>query len=202
MNYKLFTSKNKDFNMSSILKGSSAVLPIGHSLSVSLCWTDLTDYDFSVYYRAKDGSSGLIYFGGHLNTNEQNNSSPSGLGSLTAFPFILLAGDEGIGDWGGENAERLTIQHLDKMSEVYLLCWDYEGVNSGKNAPFEKGDVSIKIKDEQENELLLLLCNNAIGNIAAIAKLETTEAGVVAHNISSAGTLKELNFKEIAAICI
>ena len=188
--------------MSTILKGSSVPLKTRCPLSVSLHWTDFADYDISVYYRAKDGSSGLIYFGGHQNTNGRNNSSKSELGSLSRFPFILLAGDDDLGDWDGENEERLHIEHLDEMSEVYLLCWDYEGVTSGENAPFSKGDVSIRIKDEQENEQLLLLCSNAIGNIAAIAKLEPTEAGVVAHNISSTGTLKELSFKEIASVCI
>ena len=188
--------------MSPLLKGSSAFLNSGNSLSVSLCWTDHADYDISVYYRAKDGSSGLIYFGGHQNTNERNNSSMPSLGSLTEFPFILLAGDDDLGDWDGNNEERLSITHLDEMSEVYLMCWDYGAATSGELAPFSKGDISIQIKDEDENEHVLVLCASAIGNVAAIAKLEPTNAGVVVHNISSAGTLNQLNFKEIASVCV
>ncbi len=188
--------------MPSLLKGSSAALNSENDLNISLFWTDAADYDLSVYYRAKDGSSGLIYFGGHANTNERNNSSNPQLGSLTDFPFILLAGDDDIGDWDGDNEERLTIANLNDMSEVYLLCWDYGAATSGKPAPFSKGDISIRIKDAHENEIHILLCESTIGNTAAIAKIELTDNGVVVHNISNAGTLKELNFKEIAAICI
>ena len=100
--------QNKDCNMPSLLKGSNAALNSENDLNISLFWTDAADYDLSVYYRAKDGSSGLIYFGGHANTNERNNSSNPQLGSLTDFPFILLAGDDDIGDWDGDNEERLT----------------------------------------------------------------------------------------------
>ena len=56
--------------------------------------------------------SGLIYFGGHQNTSRRENSSHSNMGSLEAFPFIKLSGDDNIGDWDGDNEEQLDIAHL------------------------------------------------------------------------------------------
>ena len=182
-------------------KGSSAKLSSESSFDVSLCWTDFADYDLSVYYRAQDGSSGIIYFGGHQNTNGRENSSNTKLGSLEAFPFIKLAGDDNLGDWDGDNEEQLEIAHLKEMSEVYLLCWDYGAIDSGENAPFTEGNISIRIKDNSNQEIKISLPPDAIGNIAAIAKIEITEQDILVQNLARAGTIKNLNFEEIGSLC-
>ena len=73
-------------------------------LKVSLIWTSAVDLDLMAFYKTKDGRTGGVY---------SNNYAGGSLGDLNQFPFIQLAGDEGVGALGGDNREDLRIANLD-----------------------------------------------------------------------------------------
>lgn len=183
-------------------KGQSAQLGGIKQFMVSLKWTSAADFDLAVYYKAKDSSTGLIYFGGHQNTAGRGNTTKPILGNLNDFPFIQLSGDEGVGDSGGENEETMRVVSLDEMASVWVICWDYTAVESGSPARFTDSDVSVSLMDDTGTSHSVSLDAGAIGNTAVVAKIDcSSPMGASFINASQSTTLKGLNFEGIAAIC-
>jgi tellurite resistance protein TerA len=183
-------------------KGASANLGGIKQFMVSLKWTTQTDFDLAVFYRAKDSSTGLVYFGGHSNTNGRGNTPKPQLGNLNDFPFMELSGDEGVGDSGDDNSEEMRVMSLDEMGEVYIVCWDYGAVTSGSPARFAGSDVTVSLMDDTGTNHNITLDAGAIGNTAIVAKIDNTSPmGAQFINTSNAGTLKGLDFDAIAALC-
>jgi uncharacterized protein involved in tellurium resistance len=183
-------------------KGQEANIGGIKQFMVSLKWTIEADFDLAVYYKAKDGSNGLIYFGGHQNTGNRGNTSKPQLGDLNAFPFIELSGDEGVGDTGGDNEETMRVMSLDEMESVWIVCWDYGAVEKGTPARFAGSDVSVSLMDDSGTSHSVTLDAGAIGNTAVVAKIDNSSPmGAKFANSSEATTLKGLNFDAIQAIC-
>ena len=183
-------------------KGTSAQLGGIKQFMVSLKWTVAADFDLAVYYSAKDGSKGLIYFGGHQNTTGRGDTKSPQLGNLNEFPFIQLSGDEGVGDTGGENEETMRVMSLEEMEAVWVICWDYGAVQNGTPARFSGSDVSVSLMDDSGAGHDVKLDAGAIGNTAVVAKIDcTSPMGASFINCSEATTLKGLNFEGISAIC-
>jgi tellurite resistance protein TerA len=183
-------------------KGASAQLGGIKQFMVSLKWTTAADFDLAVYYAAKDGSNGLIYFGGHKNTNGRGDSSAPALGNLNEFPFMQLSGDEGVGDTGGDNEETMRVMSLEEMDSVWVVAWDYGAVESGGPARFSDSDVKVALMDDAGTSHECLLDAGAIGNTAVVAKIDcSSPMGASFVNASEATTLKGLNFDAIKAIC-
>jgi uncharacterized protein involved in tellurium resistance len=183
-------------------KGAEAQLGGIKQFMVSLKWTTEADFDLAVYYLAKDGSNGLIYFGGHQNTGGRGNTTQPALGSLNEFPFMQLSGDEGVGDSGGDNEETMRVMSLDEMDSVWVVCWDYGAVEKGTPARFTGSDVSVSLMDDSGTSHDVKLDTGAIGNTAVVAKIDNSSPmGAKFANSSEATTLKGLNFEGIKAIC-
>lgn len=183
-------------------KGAEAQLGGIKQFMVSLKWTTAADFDLAVYYAAKDGSNGLIYFGGHQNTNGRGNTAQPQLGNLNDFPFMQLSGDEGVGDAGGDNEETMRVMSLDEMDSVWVVCWDYGAVQNGGPARFGGSDVTVSLMDDSGTNHDVKLDAGAIGNTAVVAKIDNSSPmGAKFVNASEATTLKGLNFDGIKAIC-
>jgi tellurite resistance protein TerA len=183
-------------------KNSEVQLDAVKQVIISLKWTSAEDYDIAAYYTAKDGSSGLLYFGGHQNTGGRGNTSQPQIGNLNEFPFMQLDGDEGIGDYGGDNEETMRVASIDEMDSIWVLCWDYGAVADGSPARFSDSDLTVSWKDDAGTAHDVKFDASAIGNMAAIAKIDhSSPEGPKLINFSEATTLKGLNFDGIKALC-
>jgi len=163
-------------------KGSEAFIAI-KQLMVSMKWTTAADFDLAAAYEGKDGKKGLIYFGD--------------LGDLNAFPYMSLSGDAGTGDTGGDNEETMRIVRLDDMKKVWIFCWDYGMVQSGKAARFRDSDVRLSVTDDSGKSVSVKIDTGDLGNVCCIATIDNTSPmGAKLINTSQSGTLKGLKTLE------
>ncbi len=159
-------------------KGQEAQLGGIKQFMVTLKWTTAADFDLAAVYESKDGRTGLVYFGDK--------------GDLNAFPFMQLSGDEGVGDTGGDNQEDMRVTNIDDMTFIWVLCWDYGAVTSGKPARFTGSDVSVSILDDKGTSHAVTLDTGDAGNVCVLATIDNSSPmGAKFVNTSKAGTLKE-----------
>ncbi len=163
-------------------KGSEAFIPL-KQLLVQMKWTTAADFDLAAAYESKDGKTGLVYFGDKGNMNE--------------FPYMMLSGDEGVGDSGGDNKEEMRITQLDEMNKVWIFCWDYGQVQSGGPARFGDSDINLTIMDDQGKSVNVTLDTGDTGNVLCIATIDNSSPmGAKLVNESKVGTLKGLKSTE------
>lgn len=160
-------------------KGQEAQLGGIKQFMVTLKWTTATDFDLAAAYEAKDGRTGLVYFGE--------------MGNLNEFPFMQLSGDEGVGDTGGDNKEEMRVMKIDDMKYLWILCWDYGAVQEGKPARFAGSDVEVSVMDDSGTSHAVTLDTGNTGNVCVVATIDNSSAmGAKFMNTSKAGTLKGL----------
>lgn len=160
-------------------KGEEAQLGSIKQFMVTLKWTIAADFDLAAAYEAKDGQTGLVYFGEK--------------GNLNGFPFMQLSGDEGVGDSGGDNQEDMRVMKIDDMKYIWVLCWDYGAVQEGKPARFAASDVTVSLTDDTGTNHAVSLNTGDTGNTCVVATVDNSSAmGAKFVNTSKAGTLKGL----------
>lgn len=139
-------------------KGAAATVAPGfNSLIATMKWQAAADFDFSAIGVRPDGTQNMIYFGN--------------LGDYGADGMIL-SGDAGVGDSGGDNQEQLTMVDLSQYDKVALIVSDYGAIIGGGNpARFDQG-VDIDIQDDKGTSHSVHLDANAAGNCACIATIE------------------------------
>jgi len=195
--------------MDLIQKGAAKLIEAFKQLMIIMSWTSEADFDLCGLYKAKDGSQGLVYFGGHQNTKGRNNQTvnpddeDSPRGFIDQFPFIQLSGDAGAGDTGGDNQETMLIteQALQEMDEIFVFCWDYGMVKVGSPARFGESDIALTIRDDTGGTDTVKPESGMLGNVSVIAKIDNTGSSPQLINVSTVGTLKGLNnFEELLAI--
>ena len=169
-------------------KGQEAQLGGIKRFMVTLKWTTAADFDLAAAYEAKDGRTGLVYFGE--------------MGNLNEFPFMQLSGDEGVGDTGGDNKEEMRVMKIDDMKYLWILCWDYGAVQEGKPARFAGSDVEVSVMDDSGTSHAVTLDTGDTGNVCVVATIDNSSAmGAKFINTSKAGTLKGLkNLNQIMQI--
>ncbi|MCL0036239.1 hypothetical protein M1N47_02270 [Dehalococcoidia bacterium] len=169
-------------------KGQEAQLGGIKQFMVTLKWTTAADFDLAAAYEAKDGRTGLVYFGE--------------MGNLNEFPFMQLSGDEGVGDTGGDNKEEMRVMKIDDMKYLWILCWDYGAVQEGKPARFAGSDVEVSVMDDSGTSHAVTLDTGDTGNVCVVATIDNSSAmGAKFINTSKAGTLKGLkNLNQIMQI--
>lgn len=160
-------------------KGQEAQLGSIKQFMVTLKWTTAADFDLAAAYEAKDGKTGLVYFGEKGNLNDS--------------PFMQLSGDAGVGDTGGDNKEEMRVMKIDDMKYIWVLCWDYGAVQEGKPARFAGSDVTVSLTDDKGTNHVVSLDTGDTGNTCVVATVDNSSAmGAKFVNISKAGTLKGL----------
>ncbi len=163
-------------------KGSEAYIPL-KQLLVKMKWTTAADFDLAALYKTKDGKEGIVYFGD--------------LGNMNAFPYMMLSGDEGVNDTGGDNEEEMRITQLDEMEKVWIFCWDYGQVQKGAAARFADSDIKLSVMDDQGNSFDVKPDTGTTGNVICIAMIDNTSPiGAKLVNESKVGTLKGLQRSE------
>ncbi len=164
------------------IKGHAAIIDTFKELTISMKWTTAADFDLAALYETKAGKHGIVYFGD--------------LGNLTAFPYLRLNKDEGVGDKAGNNEEIMQVARLDEMKRVWILCWDYGMVQAGKTARFKDSDVRLTMKNDAGKIINVNVDTGDFGNVCCIARIDNLEGGPKLVNTSIAGTLKGLKTLE------
>ena len=143
-------------------KGDEAYLSV-KQLMVTLKWTADVDLDLMAFYETKDGKKGGVF----------SDLYPGGsLGSLSAFPYIGLSSDEGVGATGGDNEEVLRITKLDDMAEVYIVTINYTDATQKKEVYFNDYDGIVTVIDEKGETIEVPLNSPNRGHVAVIAKID------------------------------
>lgn len=145
-------------------KGDEAFVAL-KQLIVNLKWSTDVDLDLMAFYETKDGIKGGVY----------SNLYPGGsLGSLNAFPFIELSGDEGVGEAGGDNAESIRITKLDDMKQIYIVTINYTDASQKREVYFDSYDGVITVIDDKGASIEVSLNSSDRGHVAVIAKIDNT----------------------------
>lgn len=145
-------------------KGEEAYVSV-KQLMVTLKWTAAVDLDLMAFYKTKDGRTGGVF---------SDNYPGGSMGSLNAFPFIQLSGDEGVGAKGGENEETLRIIKLDDMTEVYICTLNYTDASQKKDMSFNAYDGGVVVMDDKGESVAVPLNSTDRGHVAVIAKIDNT----------------------------
>ena len=134
-------------------------------LMVTLKWTAAVDLDLMAFYKAKDGKEGGVF----------SDNYPGGtLGSLNAFPFIELSGDEGVGGKGGDNEESIRITKLDDLATVYIVTINYDDAVENKPSAFSDYDGAIVVMNDKGEAVEVPLNATAKGHVAVVCKIDNT----------------------------
>lgn len=165
-------------------KNESAVISSNFSqLMVNLNWTTPIDFDLFAVYETKAGRLGIVYYGD--------------MGNLNQFPFMLLSGDEGVGDTGGDNQESLVISSLSEMKYVWVCAWDYNAVTQAKRGRFDNCDLNMTVIDDR-GEYKLPLVDHRQGNMALVLTIDNSSPVLSKLvNSSEVTTLAGLNPSEV-----
>lgn len=140
-----------------------------NNATIALSWKSKDDFDIAVAYEDKKGKTGLVFF------NEK--------GSLTSFPYMQLDKDAR-GSMLFRQRETILINQLDEMKKVFIICWDYEAIQAGKAANFNKKNrVEVAIEDENGFSSVAVLMPDGSFNATCIAKIENND-GFVFTNVS------------------
>ena len=141
-------------------KGATSNLPSIKQLLCTLSWTSAIDFDLAALYEGKDGTRGMVYY--------------AKKGSLNAFPYMQLSGDEGVGDTGGKNEETMRIVDLKDLKKVHLVAWDYNRIQSGAAARFADSDAKIEVLDDNSEMHRCNLAADGEGNVVVIATIDNS----------------------------
>jgi tellurite resistance protein TerA len=183
-------------------KGQEAQLGSIKQFMVSLKWSTAADFDLAALYRAKDKSTGLIYFGGHQNTSGRGDTKSPQLGNLNDFPYVQLSGDEGVGDKGGDNEETMRVMNIDQMDKIWVVCWDYTAVQNGSPARFKDSDVQVSLMDDHGTGHNVKLDTGQLGNVCVVACIDNSSPmGAKFVNFSATTTLKGLDYNGLLKVC-
>jgi tellurite resistance protein TerA len=145
-------------------KGEEAYVAV-KQLMVTLKWTADVDLDLMAFYRAKDGRTGAVI---------SDNYPGGSLGSLNAFPYILLSGDAGIEAAGGDNVEELRIAELDDLEAVYICAVNYTDASKSINSKFADYDGGVIVTDDKGESIGVPLDSAEEGHVAVIARLDNS----------------------------
>lgn len=106
-------------------------------------WKTEVDLDLAVVYQAKpqyqeNGPFGILYYGSNQGERDPNQ-----------FPFLEIGDDEGVGDTADEggNEEFVAIHSLEGIEFLWILAWDYGGIEKKQAARLETSQITIKNQD-------------------------------------------------------
>ena len=159
-------------------KGDSKHLFVSN-LTVTLSWHADVDLDLMAFYRTKSGEHGGIY---------SSMYADGGQGNLNAFPFMQLDQDAGVAgtDADAEKSETLKISKFDDISELYLVAMNFTDASQNKQSKFASFDGRVTIKNENNEEITVVLASKDEGSVAVFARIEHTNElmGALLHNES------------------
>ena len=156
-------------------KGEKSVIPV-KNLHAVLSWTAPVDLDFYAYFKLKTtapkeekgwlkklitgpgcqpGAEGVVYFAER--------------GSKSAYPWIYLDQDAGIGDKGGKNEENLYFIDLTYMEHILIVA----NIFNKPDANFATYDGTVTIKTDGKNFEVPLTATTG-GNYCIIAHIDNT----------------------------
>lgn len=160
-------------------KGENTSIDVSKPLTVTITWTTAADFDLAAVYETNEGKPGIVYFGDK--------------GQLNEFPYISLSEDQGVGDTGGDNEEKMRINQLNDMKYVWIFCWDYGMVQKGQRARFENSDIKLTVTDDAGNHTSVKVDTGDSGNVCCIATLDNTNPEAAKFiNYSQVATLQGL----------
>lgn len=145
-------------------KGEEAYVSV-KQLMVTLRWTADVDLDLMAFYKGKDGQPGGVF---------SDNYPGGSLGSLNAFPFIELSGDEGVGGTGGDNEEVLRITKMDDLEELYIVALNYTDASQKVSSAFNSYDGSVIVMNDQGEAIEVPLNAAETGHVAVICKIDNS----------------------------
>jgi len=110
-------------------KGDKAAIAV-KNLHATLTWTAAVDLDFHAYYKTKmtgppeekKGFFGKLFSGPQFKPGGEGLVYFADRGNKTAFPWIYLDQDAGVGDVGGKNVENLYFTDLQYIDHILIVA--------------------------------------------------------------------------------
>ncbi len=131
----------------------------------TLIWKKAVDLDLWCFIKTKNGRTEEISF--------------RNKGCLTAYPFIQLDHDAGVGDQGGDNEENIRIQTLEHIDHAFICA----NIYAKSDANFSKYDGAVIIKSETK-EFIVPLTSKEGGSWCIVAHLDNTGSTAMLNNIN------------------
>ena len=147
------------------LPPKSSVNVAAKNLTVTLAWNDPVDLDLMFFYEMQDGQAGAVL----------TDWLPSGnLGTISAFPFINLSGDEGVGGAAGAKTETGRIEKIDeRIKAIRIFAVNYDGLSKRDDSSFANYSGMIQIlSDDGVHDIGVPLDDTTPGYFAHIATIE------------------------------
>ncbi len=145
-------------------KGQAAALTMNSQGQVELAWTSEVDLDLMIFGTAQDGQT-IAVFSNLISGNIAT------MGNTTAFPFMKLSEDAGVGAQGGDNSEDIAMTSLDHIQEVYVVTLNYTDASKGNAVSFSAYDGKVTITSDAGDNLEVPLDATEQGHVAVIAKI-------------------------------
>lgn len=131
------------------------------TVHAKLTWKKAVDLDLHVFYKAKDGKFGHVYF--------------ANKGQLNKAPYIALDQDAGVGNTAGDNEENIRIGQLDHLNSVLIAANIFRllgFLSSGDN--FAKYDGKVVVETDAGDSIEVPLISEEKGRWCLIAKIDNT----------------------------
>jgi len=153
-------------------KGDSVEATPFDQLTVKIIWHTEADFDLACLIEEKlvggqEQMPTFLYF------------ADSAKGSVTDWPYMILADDAGQGDTvdqtatGLVNEEELTIMRIDpRVSKIHILAWDYPQVEKSSPARFQGSDIRTEVIDNNGKQYDITLATGDFANACVMATID------------------------------
>lgn len=135
----------------------------------TLRWKASVDLDLYAIFATGD-REGSVYYGNRSYAKE------------TAFPFITLDRDAGVGDRGGNNVENIVIHKPTEHDHILIVA----NIFNKTNANFAGYDGAVEVMYEDGTVFEVPLSSKSGGNWCIIAHFDNSRAQGVLNNVNSA----------------
>jgi uncharacterized protein involved in tellurium resistance len=145
-------------------KGESKYITVS-DLTVTLSWRSAVDLDLVAFYQNNQNEVGGIfstsYFGGTH-------------GTLDAFPFMQLSGDELESDGEEASEEELRVTQLDGVQQLYILALNQTDARQRRASSLSDYEITVQVSTSRGEVFEVPLNDPKEGPVALLCRIDNS----------------------------